>query len=118
MYRLQRHLCMFTVTQQKPARAIHIIFMEVMKDYEHLPSRKAKHDELKENPYYNALQIKFAYAITCHKAQGGQWDAVFVDQGYLTEEMVNTDFLRWLYTACTRAPKELYFVPFNAPFYL
>jgi hypothetical protein len=81
-------------------------YLEVMKDYEHIPSRKAKHDELKLNPYYNALQIKFAYAITCHKAQGGQWDAVFVDQGYLTDEMVNTDFLRWFYTACTRATQR------------
>ncbi|HVW12216.1 MAG TPA: AAA family ATPase, partial [Mucilaginibacter sp.] len=78
-------------------------FLEVMKDYEHIASRKAKFDEMKLNPYYNALQVKFAYAITCHKAQGGQWDAVFVDQGYLTDEMVNMDFLRWLYTACTRA---------------
>jgi ATP-dependent exoDNAse (exonuclease V) alpha subunit len=92
-------------------------YLEVMKDYDHIPSRKLKHDELKQNPYYNALQIKFAYAITCHKAQGGQWDAVFVDQGYLTDEMVNTDFLRWFYTACTRATKELYLVNFSDKFY-
>ncbi len=92
-------------------------YLEVMKDYEHIPGRKAKHDELKQNPYYNALQIKFAYAITCHKAQGGQWDAVFVDQGYLTDDMVNTDFLRWFYTACTRAAKELYLVNFSDKFY-
>ena len=92
-------------------------YLEVMKDYEHIPSRKARHDELKLNPYYNALQIKFAYAITCHKAQGGQWDAVFVDQGYLTDEMVNTDFLRWFYTACTRATRELYLVNFSDKFY-
>lgn len=92
-------------------------YLEVMKDYDHIASRKAKHDELKLNPYYNALQIKFAYAITCHKAQGGQWDAVFVDQGYLTDEMVNTDFLRWFYTACTRATKELYLVNFSDKFY-
>ncbi|QKJ29684.1 AAA family ATPase [Mucilaginibacter mali] len=92
-------------------------YLEVMKDYEHLTSKKAKHDELKLNPYYNALQIKFAYAITCHKAQGGQWDAVFVDQGYLTDEMVNTDFLRWFYTACTRATKELYLVNFSDQFF-
>ncbi|RYE19879.1 MAG: ATP-dependent endonuclease, partial [Sphingobacteriaceae bacterium] len=65
-------------------------FEEVMKDYEHLGSRQKKMEELKLNPYFNALQIKFAYAVTCHKAQGGQWDAVFVDQGYLTDEMLNT----------------------------
>lgn len=92
-------------------------YLEVMKDYEHLPNKRAKHNELKLNPYYNALQIKFAYAITCHKAQGGQWNAVFVDQGYLTDEMVNTDFLRWFYTACTRATDELFLVNFNDRFY-
>ncbi|QJD95027.1 AAA family ATPase [Mucilaginibacter robiniae] len=92
-------------------------FLEVMKDYEHLSSRRAKLKELKLNPYYNALQIKFAYAVTCHKAQGGQWEAVFVDQGYLTDEMVNTDFLRWFYTACTRATTELFLVNFNDKFY-
>ena len=92
-------------------------FLEVMKDYDHIANRKAKLDELKLNPYYNALQIKFAYAVTCHKAQGGQWDAVFVDQGYLTEEMINMDFLRWFYTACTRASKELFLVNFDERFF-
>ncbi|MCJ8211084.1 AAA family ATPase [Mucilaginibacter sp. RS28] len=94
-----------------------VFFDEVMKDYDHLASRKAKLNEMKLNPYYNALQIKFAYAVTCHKAQGGQWDAVFVDQGYLTDEMINTDFLRWMYTACTRARKELFLVNFSEKFY-
>lgn len=93
-------------------------YEEVMKDYEHIPARRDKWKELKQNPYYNALQIKFAYAITCHKAQGGQWDAVFIDQGYLTDEMVNTDFLRWFYTACTRAISELYLVNFNKQFFV
>jgi ATP-dependent exoDNAse (exonuclease V) alpha subunit len=92
-------------------------FLEAMKDYEHIPNRSDKLKELKLNPYYNALQIKFAYAVTCHKAQGGQWPAVFVDQGYMTDEMVNTDFLRWLYTACTRATTELYLVNFSDFFY-
>ncbi|MES2265695.1 MAG: AAA family ATPase [Bacteroidota bacterium] len=92
-------------------------YLEAMKDYEHIPNKRAKHNELKLNPYYNALQVKFAYAITCHKAQGGQWEAVFVDQGYLTDEMVNTDFLRWFYTACTRATNELYLVNFNKKFF-
>ena len=93
-------------------------YLEVMKDYDHIPAKKAKWEELKKNPYYNALQIKFAYAITCHKAQGGQWDAVFVDQGYLTDEMVNMDFLRWFYTACTRATNELFLVNFNDRFFV
>jgi ATP-dependent exoDNAse (exonuclease V) alpha subunit len=93
------------------------LYLEAMKDYDHIPNKRAKHNELKLNPYYNALQVKFAYAITCHKAQGGQWDAVFVDQGYLTDDMVNTDFLRWFYTACTRATKELFLVNFSDKFY-
>ena len=59
------------------------------------------------------MQVKFAYAVTCHKAQGGQWDAVFVDQGYLTDEMIDLDFLRWLYTALTRSKKELFLVNFS-----
>ena len=92
-------------------------FLEVMKDYDHIANKRAKYNELKTNPYYNALQIKFAYAVTCHKAQGGQWDAVFVDQGYLTEEMINYDFLRWFYTACTRATTTLFLVNFNERFY-
>jgi len=92
-------------------------YLEVMKDYDHIANKRAKHAELKLNPYYNALQIKFGYAVTCHKAQGGQWNAVFVDQGFLTDEMVNTDFLRWFYTACTRATDELFLVNFNDRFY-
>lgn len=92
-------------------------YTEVMKDYEHLANKRLMHAELKLNPYYNALQIKFAYAITCHKAQGGQWDAVFVDQGYLTDEMINMDFLRWFYTALTRATTELFLVNFDGRFY-
>jgi exodeoxyribonuclease-5 len=93
------------------------LYLEAMKDYDHIANKRAKHAELKLNPYYNALQIKFAYAITCHKAQGGQWGAVFVDQGYLTDDMVNLDFLRWFYTACTRATNELFLVNFSDKFY-
>lgn len=88
------------------------LFEGLMQDYEHLPSKKERMEAIKVDPYYNALQIKFAYAVTCHKAQGGQWDAVFVDQGYLTDDMVDLDFLRWLYTAVTRSKKELFLVNF------
>jgi exodeoxyribonuclease-5 len=94
-----------------------ILFEEIMKDYEHLSTKRAKMEELRKNPYFNAIQIKFAYAVTCHKAQGGQWNVVFIDQGYLTEEMINTELLRWLYTATTRATKELFFVNFNKLFF-
>jgi len=94
------------------------LYTEAMKDYAHFGSNRRKmHEELKLNPYYNALQVKFAYAITCHKAQGGQWNAVFVDQGFLTEDKINTDFLRWFYTACTRATDELFLVNFNEKFF-
>ena len=73
--------------------------------------------KIREDPYYNALQIKFAYAITCHKAQGGQWKAVFVDTGYITEEMLNREFYRWLYTAFTRTLDKLYLVNFDKRFF-
>ncbi|MXV50617.1 AAA family ATPase [Pedobacter sp. HMF7647] len=92
-------------------------FEAVMTDYSHITNKSMRFLELKTNPYYNALQVKFAFATTCHKAQGGQWDAVFIDQGYLTEEMVNTDFLRWLYTAITRAVKEVFLVNFSTEFF-
>lgn len=89
------------------------LFDKVMEDYADIPDRRKKYQELKKNPYYNALQVKFANAITGHKAQGGQWKAVFVDQGYVTEEMLDIEFSRWLYTAITRATEKLYLVNFN-----
>jgi len=88
------------------------LFEGLNEDYSHLTNKRERFLAIKDDPYYNALQIKFAYAVTCHKAQGGQWDAVFVDQGYLTDEMVDLDFLRWLYTGITRAKKELFLVNF------
>jgi len=93
------------------------LFDAIMIDYADIPDKKTRLAALKADPYYNALQIKFAMAITCHKAQGGQWQAVFVDQGYLTDEMLDVEFLRWLYTACTRATKELFLVNFSDNFF-
>jgi exodeoxyribonuclease-5 len=92
------------------------LFEAVSADYAHINNKRLRLLEMKKDPFYNALQIKFAYAVTCHKAQGGQWDAVFIDQGYLTEEMVNTEFLRWLYTAITRSTQELFLVNFGMQF--
>jgi exodeoxyribonuclease-5 len=66
--------------------------------------------KMKADPHYNALQVKYAYAVTCHKAQGGQWQNVFLDQGYMTDEYLTPDYFRWLYTAFTRASKTLYLV--------
>ncbi len=93
------------------------LYQEVLADYQHIPERRLRMESLKSDPFYNALQIKFAFAVTCHKAQGGQWDAVFIDQGYLTDEMLNTEFLRWLYTAVTRSSKELFLVNFSERFF-
>ncbi|WP_163717920.1 ATP-dependent DNA helicase [Mangrovibacterium lignilyticum] len=93
------------------------LFHAVAEDYTDIRSKKKRWEKIKANPHFNALQVKFAYAVTCHKAQGGQWDAVFIDQGYLVEDMLNKEFLRWLYTAFTRPVKELYLVNFNKEFF-
>ncbi len=85
---------------------------EVLADYADIPLKKERMRKLRQDPFYNALQIKYAYAITCHKAQGGQWARVFVDQGYMTEDMADTAYLRWLYTAFTRTSGLLYLVNF------
>ena len=80
-------------------------------------SRRTKLRKLKEDPFANALQVKYAYAVTGHKAQGGQWPAVFVDQGYITEDMIDREYLRWLYTAITRASEKLWLVNFHPRFF-
>jgi exodeoxyribonuclease V len=90
------------------------LYKEVSLDYK---GAKEMNKKIKENPFFNALQIKFSYAITCHKSQGGQWDNVFVDLGYFKEEMLNKSYLRWLYTATTRASKKLYLVNFGKDFF-
>ncbi len=89
------------------------LYEAVLQDYLDIPNKRERSKELKKNPYLNALQVKFAYALTCHKAQGGQWKAVFVDQGFLKEEMINEEFARWLYTALTRSSEELFLLNFN-----
>lgn len=93
------------------------LFEEVMADYADLPTKAERLNALRANPYYNALQVKFAYALTCHKTQGGQWPAVFVDQGYLTDDMINREYLRWLYTALTRATERVYLLGFDDKFF-
>ena len=93
------------------------LFNAVMEDYMDIPNKRKRYEQLKTNPWFNALQIKFAYAVTCHKAQGGQWKNVFIDQGYMKEEMVNKEYLRWLYTAFTRATGKLYLLNFSDQFF-
>jgi exodeoxyribonuclease-5 len=94
------------------------LFEKVILDYEEIGTRKEKVKKVRENPNFNALQVKFAYAVTCHKAQGGQWKAAFIDLGFFKEEMLNIEYLRWLYTAFTRATERLYLVNFPEDFYL
>ncbi len=89
------------------------LYAAVLEDYRDITNKKLLNEKLREDPYLNALQIKYAYAVTCHKSQGGQWKSVFVDQGYITEEQINKEYIRWLYTAITRASNELYLVNFN-----
>lgn len=93
------------------------LYESVMKDYFYIKSKKERSEAIKRDPYLNALQVKFAYALTCHKAQGGQWSAVFVDQGFLPDGQVNDEFVRWLYTALTRATDEAFLMNFNAQFF-
>ena len=93
------------------------LFYEVEKDYTEIRSKLKRFREIRENPHFNALQIKFSYAVTCHKAQGGQWRAVFVDRCLFGEEPMTRDLLRWLYTALTRATERLYLVNFDKTFY-
>ncbi len=93
------------------------LFEAVSEDYMHIRNKRERWKKIKENPYFNALQVKYAYALTCHKAQGGQWKAVFVDHGYLTEEMLNTEYYRWMYTAFTRPTEKLYLVNFDKGFF-
>jgi exodeoxyribonuclease V len=93
------------------------LFLKVMEDYPDVKSKSKRIKMVKEDPFFNALQVKYAYAVTCHKAQGGQWKAVFVDQGYITDEKMDTEYLRWLYTAITRASEKLYLVNFSPRFF-
>ena len=92
------------------------LYQEVMKDYEEERTKYKKFLQVKNNKYFNALQIKFSYAMTCHKSQGGQWNTVFVEQPYLPNG-IDRDYLRWLYTAVTRAQEKLYLIGFKDDFF-
>lgn len=86
------------------------LFSAVLEDYADIPRKAERMDRIKHDTYYNALQIKYAYAVTCHKAQGGQWEHVYIDQGYMTDEMLTPGYIHWLYTAFTRASSKLFLV--------
>ena len=92
------------------------LYQEVIKDYENETSKYRKFLKVKNNKYFNALQVKFSYAMTCHKSQGGQWNTVFVEQPYLPNG-IDKEYLRWLYTAVTRAKEKLYLISFKDDFF-
>lgn len=92
------------------------LFAAVWDDYPEIKAKRKRMEAVRNNPYYNALQVKYAYAITCHKAQGGQWRRVFIDQGNVTDDIMGQDYYRWLYTAFTRASEKLYLVNWNDRF--
>jgi exodeoxyribonuclease-5 len=92
-------------------------FEEVERDYMAIPQRRKRLAAIKKDPYFNALRVKYAYAITCHKTQGGQWPVVFIDQGYVTEEQLDKEYMRWLYTAFTRATQTVYLMNFKPEFF-
>ena len=109
-----------TLTSESPAMTYEEykkLYDEVAKDYADIPKRAQRNKDIKQNPYFNALQVKFAYAITCHKSQGGQWENVFVEQGYFTSDMLSKEYFRWLYTALTRTTKKLHLINFKKEFF-
>ena len=112
-YELTATTLLDTLTSEAPALTREQqdkLFASVMADYADIPLKADRMKKVKEDRYYNALQVKFAYAVTCHKAQGGQWQHVYIDQGYMTDDMLNSDYLHWLYTAFTRATEKLFLV--------
>lgn len=104
-------------TTSLPEEAYDRLFESVFADYQDAETRAEQQEAIRNDLYLNALQVKYAYALTCHKAQGGQWDAVFVDQGYMKDDMLNQEYLRWLYTAVTRSKEELFLMNFDHRFF-
>ena len=112
-YELTATTLLDTLTSEAPAltrEQQEQLFQKVLEDYADIHGKQERLKKLKEDKYFNALQVKFAYAATCHKAQGGQWAHVYVDQGYMTDDMLTTDYIHWLYTAFTRATERLFLV--------
>jgi exodeoxyribonuclease V len=93
------------------------LFQSILADHLDIKTRRKQYDAVKKDPYFNALQIKFAYAVTCHKAQGGQWERVFIDQGMFNRNEITIDYLRWFYTAMTRSTDRVYLVNFSEDFF-
>ena len=112
-YELEATVLLDTLTSEAPAlthEQQEQLFQQIEEDYQDIPLKADRMKAIRQDQFYNALQVKFAYAVTCHKAQGGQWAHVYVDQGYMTDDMLTPDYIHWLYTAFTRATEMLYLV--------
>ena len=112
-YELEATVLLDTLTSEAPAlthEQQEQLFHQIEEDYQDIPLKTDRMKAIRQNQFFNALQVKFAYAVTCHKAQGGQWAHVYVDQGYMRDDMLNPDYIHWLYTAFTRATEMLYLV--------
>lgn len=112
-YELETTILLDTLTSESPSLThgqSEMLYAKVLEDYQDIPLKADRIKAMRGDKYYNALQVKFAYAVTCHKAQGGQWRHVYVDQGYMTDDMVTPDYIHWLYTAFTRAKDKLFLV--------
>ena len=119
-YQMDAKVMLDTLSSESPSltkEQSKALFYEVEKDYLDIKSKSKRYREIRENPYFNAMQVKFAYAVTCHKAQGGQWSVVFVDRCLFGDEPMSKDMLRWLYTAITRATERVYLVNFDERFF-
>jgi exodeoxyribonuclease-5 len=101
-----------------PSSRSNELFESVSLDYADEINKRSRFKKIKADPYFNALQVKFAYAVTCHKAQGGQWKHVYIDQGFFRDDMISKEYLRWLYTALTRATEKVYLVNFAKDFFV
>lgn len=112
-YELEATVLLDTLTSEAPAlthEQQEQLFHQIEEDYQDIPLKADRMKAIRQDQFFNALQVKFSYAVTCHKAQGGQWAHVYVDQGYMTDDMLNPDYIHWLYTAFTRATEMLYLV--------
>ena len=119
-YQMEAKVLLDTLNSESPSLTrdeSRRLFYEVEKDYEDIKAKAKRYRAIRENPHFNAMQVKFAYAVTCHKAQGGQWKAVFVDRCLFGDETMSRDMLRWLYTAITRATERIYLVNFDERFF-
>lgn len=110
---IEARILLDTLTSDAPALSIlqhQQLYTAILDDYTHIPNQRERLQRLKADPWFNALQVKYAYGVTCHKAQGGQWRHAYIDMGGIDPATITTDFYRWLYTAMTRASERIYFI--------